>query len=341
MKVLVTGGCGFIGSHVVDELVAAGLEVHVLDAADPAHRNEGAEYACADLRDPAAYEDTLEGIDAISHQASKVGLEQSFADAGEYVSHNDAGTAALLAALFESSFGGRLVLASSMVVYGEGSYGCSRHGTVQSPVRRPADLAAGRFEPFCPQCGAPLTARPVTEEAPIDPRNVYAATKVHQEHLCTAFARACGAELVALRYHNVYGPRMPSASSYAGVASIFWSALSSGRPPQVTEDGRQSRDFVHVADVARANLAALTAPIGTGGAFNIASGRPRSVLELACALADASGPGAPSPEVTGAYRLGDVRHIFASPERALRVLGWKAEVALEQGVEALAAHRNF
>ena len=170
----------------------------------------------------------------------------------------------------------------------------------------------------------------------MDPRNIYAATKVHQEHLCAAFARACGAELIALRYHNVYGPRMPRLSSYAGVASIFWSALSSGQAPQVTEDGRQARDFVHVSDVARANVAALTAPGGTQGAFNIATGRPRSVLDLACALATAFGPEAPAPQVTGAYRLGDVRHIFASPGRAHRVLRWEAGVSLEEGATGLA-----
>ncbi|HZJ51860.1 MAG TPA: NAD-dependent epimerase/dehydratase family protein [Actinomycetota bacterium] len=335
MRALVTGGCGFIGSHVVDELVAAGHDVRVVDVAEPRHGNQGAEYVHADLRDPASYSDALKGVDAVSHQASKVGLERSFADARDYVSHNDAGTAALLAALCAGGFGGRLVLASSMVVYGEGSYECPRHGAVRPLARRPEDLGVGRFEPPCPRCGADLAPRPVTEEAPIDPRNIYAATKVHQEHLCSAFARACGAELIALRYHNVYGPRMPRTSSYAGVASIFCSALASGQAPQVMEDGRQSRDFVHVADVARANLAALSAPDGIEGVFNIATGRPRSVLDLACALAAASGPDAPAPEVTGAHRLGDVRHIFASPERARRVLGWKAKVALEQGVAAL------
>ena len=158
---------------------------------------------------------------------------------------------------------------------------------------------SGVSQPLCPRCEADLFPRSVTEEASMDPRNIYAATKVHQEHLCAAFARACGAELIALRYHNVYGPRMPRLSSYAGVASIFWSALSSGQAPQVTEDGRQARDFVHVSDVARANVAALTAPGGTQGAFNIATGRPRSVLDLACALATAFGPEAPAPQVPG------------------------------------------
>ena len=335
VRVLVTGGCGFIGSHIVDELVTAGHQVRVLDMAEPSYRSEGATYVRADLRDPVSFEGVIEGVDAVSHQASKVGLEQSFADARDYVAHNDAGTAALLEALAESRFAGRLVLASSMVVYGEGAFECLHHGAVTPPARRRQDLAAGRFDPPCPVCGSDLAPRPVTEDATIDPRNVYAATKVHQEHLCSVFADTCAGEFVSLRYHNVYGPRMPRSSAYAGVASIFCSALLSGRAPQVTEDGRQLRDFVHVSDVARANLAALTAPGEIVGAFNIASGQPRSVGDLAGALAAAVGVNAPAPEVTGSYRLGDVRHIFASPERAQRVLGWRAEVSLEQGVASL------
>jgi dTDP-L-rhamnose 4-epimerase len=177
----------------------------------------------------------------------------------------------------------------------------------------------------------------VIETAPLDPRNVYAATKVHQEHLCAAFARETAVSAVALRYHNVYGPRMPRDTPYAGVASIFRSDLHTGRSPQVFEDGGQLRDFVHVRDVARANVLALTGGPAPGGAFNVASGEPRTVLEMARALAAAFGPDAPPPVVTGEFRLGDVRHVFASPDRAARELGFRAEIPFDAGVREFAS----
>src|SRR5262249_30455384 len=185
-------------------------------------------------------------------------------------------------------------------------------------------LERGVFDPVCPQCGESLAAEPVTESSPPDPRNVYAATKLHQEHLCFAFGRETGVPVTALRYHNVYGPRMPRDTPYAGVASIFASELAAGRQPRVFEDGRQLRDFVHVRDVARANVIALTAPHPVCGAFNVASGTPRSVRHMADALADAAGDGAPRPVTTGQYRLGDVRHVFASAALAQTTLGFKA-----------------
>jgi dTDP-L-rhamnose 4-epimerase len=174
----------------------------------------------------------------------------------------------------------------------------------------------------------------VPEDAPADPRNVYAATKLHQEHLVTAYARETGAPVIALRYHNVYGPRMPRDTPYAGVASLFRSALAAGHAPRVFEDGRQRRDFIHVDDVARANLLALTAPESVTGPFNVASGTPRTVADLAAAIA-AAFPGAPAPEVTGEWRLGDVRHVFASAVRAAEVLGFRAEVPFGVGLVEL------
>jgi dTDP-L-rhamnose 4-epimerase len=225
------------------------------------------------------------------------------------------------------------VLASSMVVYGEGRYRCGEHGVVQPGPRRTEDLDAGHFEPPCPRCGRALAPEAVPEDAPLDPRNVYAATKVAQEHLCTAFARETGATVTALRYHNVYGPRMPRDTPYAGVASIFRSSLAAGRAPRVFEDGAQRRDFVHVRDVAAANLRALEA--GTPGAFNVASGTPRSVGEMAAALARAVDPRL-APEVTGEWRAGDVRHVFASPRRATSELGFSAVEDFEAGMREFA-----
>jgi dTDP-L-rhamnose 4-epimerase len=338
--VLVTGGEGFIGSHIVDALVTEGLHVRVLDllhplahSGPPAWRNTQAEYVRGDVCDPAAVEAALEGVWAVSHQAAMVGLGTDFGDVADYVLHNDLGTATLLRCLHRTGNAARLVLAGSMVVYGEGRYRCPRHGVVPAPPRETAALEAGLFEPMCPACGADLEPEPVPEDAPLDPRNVYAATKLHQEHLCSAFGRATGTPVTALRYHNVYGPRMPRDTPYAGVASIFLSALAAGRAPAVFEDGRQRRDFVHVRDVARANVLALTCEPAAPGPFNIASGEPRTVGEMAAALAAATG--GPEPEVTGAWRLGDVRHVVASPEKAAAGLRFRAEIPFAEGMREL------
>ncbi|HVM40734.1 MAG TPA: NAD-dependent epimerase/dehydratase family protein [Acidimicrobiia bacterium] len=344
MRVLVTGGAGFVGSHVVDALVAGGHDVVVVDLLHPLahhtkpdHLNDGAEYRFGDLADPEVAADAVAGVDAVCHQAAMVGLGVDFADAPDYVSHNDLATARLLAALHGRRFTGPIVLASSMVVYGEGGYRCGLHGPARPGERRTDDLSEGRFDPPCPACGGPLEAVPVTESAPVDPRNVYAATKLHQEHLVAAFGREHGAATVALRYHNVYGPRMPRDTPYAGVASIFRSALEAGRAPQVFEDGGQRRDFVHVRDVAVANVLALTADLDGHHALNVATGNPKSVLDMARALVAAFGPDAPAPEVVGGWRPGDVRHVFASPERARAVLGFEATVPFDVGMGEFAS----
>jgi dTDP-L-rhamnose 4-epimerase len=266
-----------------------------------------------------------------------VGLGVDFLDVADYVSHNDLGTAVLLRALARRRFRGRLVLASSMVVYGEGRYRCATHGAVRPVPRRERDLAAGRFEPRCPRCDGELAPEAIPEHAAPDPRNVYAATKLHQEHLAFAFARETGVPVTALRYHNVYGPRMPRDTPYAGVAAIFAGALSAGNAPRVFEDGRQMRDFVHVRDVARANLLALLADDRVAGAFNVCSGTPRTVGELAQALRAAHGDDAPPIEVTGGYRLGDVRHVFASSALAADRLGFVACEDFEAEMAALAS----
>ncbi|MFF1718589.1 NAD-dependent epimerase/dehydratase family protein [Streptomyces sviceus] len=326
MRVLVTGGAGFIGSQIVEALAAHGHEPVLYDVrSDPA----------SDVRDPDAVRHALGGVDAVCHQAAMVGLGVDFADAPGYVSHNDLGTAVLLAAMAEAGVR-RLVLAGSMVVYGEGRYACAVHGTVRPGPRAVADLDAGRFEPPCPRCGADLCPGLVGEDAPVDPRNVYAATKLAQEHLAASWARATGGSAVALRYHNVYGPGMPRDTPYAGVASFFRSALARGEAPRVFEDGGQRRDFVHVRDVAAANVAALEAGSRDGAltSYNTGSGEPHTVGEMARALAEAYG--GPEPVVTGEYRLGDVRHITADSARLRAELGWKAEVGFAEGMREFA-----
>ena len=339
--ILVTGGAGFIGSHVVEALLDSGHDVRVLDALlEAAHReppdylDSRADWIEGDLRDPDTAARAVAGVSAVSHQAAMVGLGADIGDIADYVAHNDLGTAVLLRALAARGFRDRIVLASSMVVYGEGRYACAEHGIVRPPARPAAALDAGRFEPPCPVCTAPLAPRAVPEDAPLDPRNVYAATKVAQEHLCAAFARETGATYTALRYHNVYGPRMPRDTPYAGVASLFRSALAAGGVPRVFEDGGQLRDFVHVRDVARANVLALSSEVT--GTFNVASGTPRSVLDMARALTRAVAPER-EPVVTGGWRAGDVRHVFASPDAAAERLGFRGDEDFEAGMREFAA----
>lgn len=342
-RVLVTGGAGFIGSHVVDAIRDLGDEVRVLDVLHsgahdgrPDYLRDDVEYVWGDITDPSTVANAARGVDAVSHQAAMVGLGVDFADVREYVWHNALGTATLLGALHAEGFEGRLVLASSMVVYGEGQYECPVHGIVRPLPRPRARLEEGQWEPPCPTCGADLVPRPIPEDAPTNPRNVYAATKLHQEHLADTYEREhSGTVVTSLRYHNVYGPRMPSNTPYAGVAAIFRSAVAAGRAPRVTEDGGQRRDFIDVRDVARANELAIHAEPGVSGPLNIATGHPHTVLEMAnalCAAADA----ATVPLVTGEYRMGDVRHVFASSELAAEALEFRAEVGFETGMRDFA-----
>jgi dTDP-L-rhamnose 4-epimerase len=342
VRVLVTGGAGFVGSHIADLLATGGHEPVVLDALLPeAHGRtmpawtEAHPFLRGDVRDGELLSTLLPGVDAVCHQAAMVGHGLDPSDAPAYAGHNDLGTAVLLTAMHSAGVR-RLVLASSMVIYGEGRYHCVEHGAVRPGDRRRADLDAGRYEPRCPRCERALTPGLLGEDARPDPRTTYATTKLAQEHLAAAWARQTGGAAWALRYHNVYGPRMPRDTPYAGVASIFRSALARGEPPQVLEDGRQRRDFVHVSDVARANLLALEAEAPTGRlvALNVCSGEPHTIGELATALATASG--GPSPKVVGGSRPGDVRHIVADPTSAQQQLGFHANVGFAAGIRAFA-----
>lgn len=328
MRILITGAAGFVGSHVADRLAGSSHELVLLDALLPAAHGTGGPppgVVVGDVRDADLLTRLLTGVDAVCHQAAMVGHGLDPSDAPAYAGHNDLGTATLLAAMHRAGVR-RLVLASSMVVYGEGRYHCRTHGTVRPGPR------ADAFDPPCPVCGAPLEPGLVGEDAPLEPRSTYAATKLAQEHLAAAWARQTGGTVWALRYHNVYGPRMPRDTPYAGVAAIFRSALERGEAPRVTEDGRQRRDFVHVTDVARANGLALeaTLPAGSFAPVNICSGEPHTVGELAGTLSAAMA--GPAPVVTGELRPVDVRHVVADPSRAARLLGFRARVGFADGI---------
>ena len=340
MRVLLTGGAGFIGRHVLRKLLARGHDVRVLDSLRPdvhdggsADMPDGVELLVADIRDAAAIDRALSGVEAVLHLAAKVGLGVDVGDLPDYASSNDVGTAELLAGMARAGVK-RLTLASSMVVYGEGVGHCAEHGAVRPAPRIEVALTAGDFEPPCPICGRPLATALVDETAPLDPRNAYASSKVAQEFYASNWARVTGGSVAALRYHNVYGPGMPRDTPYAGVAAIFTSALRRGEAPKVFEDGRQRRDFVHVRDVAAATVVAFERHAEGVRAFNVGSGTPRSVGEMAGALAEALK--GPRPLVTGHYRLGDVRHITADSSRLRTELGWRPQVAFTDGMRELA-----
>ena len=346
MRILLTGAAGFVGSTIADALLARGDELVSVDLVLPkAHGAAVPRWApqgliIGDVRDADLMRDLLGGVDVVCHQSAMVGLGVDAADGPDYASHNVFATAVLLAAMAEAGVR-RLVQASSMVVYGEGRYRCPTHGDVRPAARTPEKLVAGQFEPPCPECGADLRWASISESAALDPRNSYAASKLAQEHFAAAWARQTESAVTSLRYHNIYGPRMPRDTPYAGVAAIFRSCLESGRAPRVFEDGGQMRDFIHVADVAVANLAAIDAlagsSIATSGevlACNVSTGDPHTVGDLARELSSAMG--GPAPLVVGGGRAGDVRHVVADPALAAAALGFRSAVGFADGIREFA-----
>lgn len=339
MRLLVTGAGGFIGGRVAELAVERGHQAVGLDAYLAAAHGDDPDtdprVERRDLRhDP--LDDLLDGVDVVIHQAAMVGNGVDAQDLPAYAAHNELGTAELLAAMARRG-SDRLVLASSMVVYGDGRYTCAEHGDVPPAPRRGEDLGAGRFDPRCPRCDGEVSWRRIAEDAPFLPRTGYAASKIAQEHYAGAWCTLQEGRAVALRYHNVYGPRMPADTPYSGVAAIFRSALARGEAPLVFEDGEQVRDFVHVDDVALANLLAAERidehPVGVTP-YNVASGHPFTIGRMATVIAAAAGGKA--PVVTGDYRTFDVRHVLAAPDAAREGLGFEARIAPEEGLAAFA-----
>jgi dTDP-L-rhamnose 4-epimerase len=330
--VLVTGGAGFVGSHLVDALLLRGDHVRVLDVLDPqaheggvaAHLSRDAELIRGDLRDESATARALDGVEVVFHQAGMVGNGQSMYEIRRYVDVNGIGTAVLLEqALRRRDTVRRIVAASSMVVYGEGAYRCAEHGLVAPGLRARADLDRAQWEPRCPRCGAQVEAIPIGEDHPLRPTSPYAVSKRTSEELVLTTGAAHGVETVALRYLNVYGPRQALSNPYTGVAAIFATQLLGGRRPVVFEDGMQRRDFVHVSDVVRANLLAADAPHAPGNPFNVGTGESMAIVDLARQLATLLGRDI-EPEVTGSFRAGDIRHCWADVSRARDLLGFVA-----------------
>ncbi|MEJ2185767.1 MAG: NAD-dependent epimerase/dehydratase family protein [Gemmatimonadota bacterium] len=349
-KILVTGGAGFIGSHLVDALVDRGEAVRVLDVLDPQVHGEAAaepllindhvaagrvEFMRGDVADPATVETALEGVDVVFHHAAAVGVGQSMYRVADYVRTNSLGAAVLLEAMVKRRDRlRRAVVASSMSIYGEGRYRCPEHGHVAPPLRGAEQLERHDYAMKCPVCGAIVDAAPTPESKPLQPTSVYAVTKRDHEELFLSVGAAYGIPTVALRYFNVYGPRQSLGNPYTGVAAIFASRLLNDRPPVVFEDGRQSRDFVHVSDIVRACLLALDHDDAVGLAHNVGTGRSLSLLDMVKALRERLG--GPEPELAGRFRQGDIRHCYADTTRARERLGFEARVRFEDGIQDLA-----
>jgi dTDP-L-rhamnose 4-epimerase len=345
--ILITGGAGFIGSHTADLLVAAGYRVRVLDLLDPqihgerrefpAHLNAGVERLRGDVRNPADLERALDGVEAVYHLAALTGVGQSMYDLRSYVDTNCTGTAAILDALVKRRHSlRRFVLASSRAVYGEGTAECPAHGRVWPPARGRGNLEAGRFEALCPTCGAPTRPLATEENRPLAPVSVYAWTKKQQEEYCRYAAETFDLPVTILRYFNVYGSRQSLKNPYTGVVSIFYSRIMAGQPISLYEHGAPGRDFVHVEDVARANVLALTADVKPGACINIGSGAASTIRDVAEALAAAGDRNVGLVE-TAEFRIGDIRSCYADVANAKALLGYEPRKSLVQGMAEFVA----
>ena len=343
MRILVTGGAGFIGSHLVDALVREGHAVRVLDSFDPQvhggrapdYLNAGAEYLEGDVRDRGALARALREVEAVFHEAAVVGVGQSMYEIEKYVSANVLGTGVLLDVIVNDRVPlKKLVVASSMSIYGEGQYACQACGPVTPPLRPVEQLEARAWEMRCPRCGQPARPEPTPETKPLIPTSVYAVSKRDQEELCLCVGRSYGIPTTALRYFNVYGPRQALSNPYTGVCAIFSARIKNHHRPLVFEDGEQTRDFVHVQDIVQANLLVMRDARAADSVLNVGTGSAVSIAEIGRLLAKLYGVPV-EPELTRKYRAGDIRHCFADVSK-LRALGFRPSVSLEDGLRGLA-----
>jgi dTDP-L-rhamnose 4-epimerase len=345
-RVLITGGAGFVGSHIVDELLDAGYEVTVYDALVdqvhdelPKYLSDDVKFIQADIRDDDALHNALRQTDILSHQAAAVGVSQSMYEIEEYVDINTLGTAKLLDIVVNDDEVtlDKMVIASSMSLYGEGQYYCEDCDSIKNPGLRPKNqLQNAEWQMKCPDCGMELEHIPTPESKPAQPTSVYAITKKDQEELCLSVGRAYDIPTVALRYFNIYGSRQSLENPYTGVCAIFSSRIKNGNPPLIFEDGNQVRDFIHVSDIARANKLAIEREDANMEAINIGTGTPTSINEVADALIELYGQESDlKPEIAGEFRAGDIRHAYADTTKAEHLLGFEADVEFRNGLQEL------
>jgi len=344
-KILVTGGAGFIGSHIVDALIGKGHQVRVFDNLDrqvhgegckrPEYLNENAEFVNGDIRDREELKRALKGIEIVFHLAAAVGVGQSMYEIHRYVDINVLGTANLLDILANEKHNvQKLLVASSMSVYGEGKYICQDCGVVYPKLRSLEQLKKEEWEMKCPLCGRDVEGVPTDEEKPLYPTSVYAISKRDQEEMCLAVGRAYDIRTVALRYFNVYGPRQALSNPYTGVAAIFCSRILNNNPPYIFEDGMQSRDFIHVSDIAQASLLAMEKDEADYGVFNVGTGRHSTVLDIANILIRELSSSV-NIDIVKKYREGDIRHCYADISKIQEKIGFRPKVKFENGITDL------
>jgi dTDP-L-rhamnose 4-epimerase len=344
-QILITGGAGFVGSHVADGLLAAGHRVRVLDdltpqvhpGGPPEYLSSGVELIRGDVRDPNLLRDVLAGVDVIFHFAATVGVGQSMYEISRYMSVNTLGTAELLQAILDNKLSiQKLIVASSMSIYGEGRYVCSVCSRPAAPpVRSIAQLKRGEWDLHCVECNGVLKPLPTAEDKPSEINSMYALSKRDQEELCLIYGRTYGLPVTALRFFNIYGTRQALSNPYTGVAAVFGSRMLNGNPPLVFEDGDQMRDFVSIHDIVRANMLAMERPESDGEVINVGCGKPITIRRVAELLAGALGKDV-EPIITKKFRAGDIRHCYADISKARKLLGYEPQVTHEAGFRELA-----
>lgn len=347
MKILVTGGAGFIGSFIVDELLASGHEVKVYDDLDeqvhgksetpPAYLNKESEFIKGNVLDEEKFYGAVKDVDILFHEAARVGVGQSMYEIKRYTKENSLGAAVMLDVIANRKTSlKKMIVASSMSIYGEGKYTCKSCGVISPGLRSAEELKNKQWEALCPKCGKKAQPAPTSEDKPLNPTSIYAITKRDHEEAFLAVGRAYKIPTVALRYFNAYGPRQALSNPYTGVSAIFSSRLLNGNSPVIFEDGLQSRDFIHVKDVANANLLAMEKEEADYKALNVGSGKMHTIIDMAKILAEKIRPGENiEMEVTGTFREGDIRHCYADTSMIEKTLGFKPSVKFEDGIEDL------